>query len=121
MAIGVRQHVSGPTHCRNHILSHGISVDVFEILQQSDDISDHYLVSCELHLAKGAKPNPCYKYVRPINFATKDCFNNNLSDQFHLSIPDSLEELDIATEAKLEVFRISWKDSSIAWRGLKSC
>ncbi len=39
-SIGVRQHVSGPTHCRNHtldlILSHGIDVSGVEILQQSD-------------------------------------------------------------------------------------
>ncbi len=55
-SIGVRQHVSGPTHCRNHtldlILSHGIDVSGVEILQQSDDISDHYLVLCKLHIAK---------------------------------------------------------------------
>ncbi len=47
-SIGVRQHVSGPTHCQNHTLdlitSHGIDVNGVEILQQSDDISDHYLV-----------------------------------------------------------------------------
>ncbi len=33
-SIGVRQHVSGPTHCRNHtldlILSHGIDVQCWE-------------------------------------------------------------------------------------------
>ncbi len=55
-SIGVRQHVSGPTHCRNHtldlILSHGIDVNGVEILQQSDDISDHYLVLCKLHIVK---------------------------------------------------------------------
>ncbi len=43
-SLGVRQHVSGPTHSRNHtldlILSHGIDVNGVEILQQSDDISD---------------------------------------------------------------------------------
>ena len=170
-SIGLRQHVSGPTHCRNHtldlILSHGIDVDAVEILQQSDDISDHYLVLCNLHLAKAAKPTPCFKYVRPITSATKDCFINNLPNQFHhLSISDSLEELDITTETfnslfsstldtiaplrlekikensptpwynehtralkraarkmernwkktKLEVFRISWKESSITYR-----
>ena len=108
-SIGVRQHVSGPTHRRNHtldlILSHGINADAFEILQQSDDISDHYLVSCKLHLAKAAKPTPCYKYVRPITSATKDCFINNLPDQFHhFSIPDSLEKLDIATETFNSLF-----------------
>ncbi len=55
-SIWVRQHVSGPTHCRNHtldlILSHGIDVNGVEALQQSDDISDHYLVLCKLHIAK---------------------------------------------------------------------
>ncbi len=49
-SIGVKQHVSGPTHCRNYtldlILSHGIDVSCVEILQQSDDILDHYLVLC---------------------------------------------------------------------------
>jgi len=30
------------------ILLHGINVDAVEILQQSDDISNHYLVSCKL-------------------------------------------------------------------------
>ncbi len=43
-SIGVKQHVSGPTHCRNHtldlILSNGIDVIGVEIMQQSDDISD---------------------------------------------------------------------------------
>ncbi|MCL5130610.1 hypothetical protein, partial [Algibacter sp. L4_22] len=170
-SIGVRQHVSGPTHRRNHtldlILSHGINVDTIEILQQSDDISDHYLVSCTLNLAKAAKPSPRFKYGRTITAATKDFFVNNLPHQFHLlSIPDSLEELDVATETidslfsstldtvaprrlkkikensptpwynehtralktaarkmerswkktKLEVFRISWKESMIAYR-----
>ncbi len=47
-SIRVRQHVSGPTHCWNHtldlILSHGIDVNGVDILQQNDDISDHYLV-----------------------------------------------------------------------------
>ncbi|XP_067279202.1 uncharacterized protein [Pseudorasbora parva] len=52
-SIGVRQHVSGPTHRLNHtldlIMSHGINVDTVKILQQSDDISDHYLISCILN------------------------------------------------------------------------
>ncbi len=74
-SIGVKQHVSGPTHCRNHtldlILSHGIDVSGVEILQQSDDISDH-LVSCTFHIAKAVKPTPCYKYGRTITSTTKD-------------------------------------------------
>ncbi len=66
-SIGVKQQVSGPTHCRNHtldlILSHGIDVNGVEILQQSDGILDHYLVSCIFHIAKAVKPTPCYKYM----------------------------------------------------------
>jgi len=45
------------------------------------------------------------QYVRPITSATKDCFINNLPDQFHnLSILDSLEELDIVTETFNSLF-----------------
>ncbi len=69
-SIGVKQHVSGPTHCRNHtldlILSHAIDVNGVEILQQNDDISDHYLVLCKLHIAKTVNSTPCYKYGRTI-------------------------------------------------------
>ncbi len=80
-SIGVRQHVSGPTHCRNHTLdlirSHGIDVNEVEVLQQSDDISDHYLVLCKLHIAKAVNSTP-YKYGRTITSTTKDCFVSNL-------------------------------------------
>ncbi len=64
-SIGVRQHLSGPTHFRNHtldlLLSHGIDVNGVEVLQQSDDISDHYLVLCKLHIAKAVNSTPCYR------------------------------------------------------------
>ncbi len=98
-SIGVRQ----PTHCRNYtldlILSHGIDVNGTEILQQSDDISDHYLVLCKLHIAKTVNSTPCYKYGRTITSTSKDCFVNNLPDlsQF-LSISSSIEKLDDVTE-----------------------
>ncbi len=40
-SIGVKQHVSGPTHCRNHTLdliqSHEIDVSSIYIFQQSND------------------------------------------------------------------------------------
>ncbi len=96
-SIGVRQHVSGPTHSRNHtldlILSHGIDVNGVEILQQSDDISDHYLVLCKLHIVKAVNSTPSYKYGRTITSTTKDCFVSNLPDlsQF-LSISNSSEQ-----------------------------
>ncbi len=102
-SIDVRQHVSGPTHCRNHtldlILSHGIDVNSVEVLQQSDDISDHYLVLCKLHIAKAVHSTPSYKYGRTITSTTKGCFLSNLPylSQF-LSISNSAEKLDDVTE-----------------------
>ncbi len=101
-SIGVRQHVSGPTHCRNHtldlILSYGIDVNGVEVLQQSDAISDHYLVLCKLHIAKAVNSTP-YKFGRTITSTTKDCFVSNLPDlsQF-LSTSNSAGKLDDATE-----------------------
>ncbi len=98
-SIGVRQHVSGPTHCQNHtldlILSHGIDVNGVEVLQQSDDISDHYLVLCKLHIAKAVNSISSYKYGRTITYTTKDCFISNLPDlSKFLSISNSAEKLD---------------------------
>ncbi len=83
-SIWVRHHVSGHTHCQNHtldlILSHGIDVNFVEVLQKSDDISDHYLVLCKLHIAKAVNLTPYYKYGRTITSTTKDCFVSNLPD-----------------------------------------
>ncbi len=101
--------MSRPTHCQNHtldlILSHGIDVNGVEILQQSDDISDHYLVLCKLHIAKAVNSTPSYKYGRTINSTTKDCFVSNLPDlsQF-LSISNSAETLDNVTETMDSLF-----------------
>ncbi len=61
-----------------------------EILQQSDDISDHYLVLSLFHIAKALKPTPFYKYGRTITYTTKDYFVNNLSFFQLLSISNSL-------------------------------
>ncbi len=101
--------MSGPTHCRNHtldlILSHGIYVNGVEVLQQSDDISDHYQVLCKLHIAKAVNATPSYKYGRTITSITKDCFVSNLPDlsQF-LSISNSAEKLDDVTETMDSLF-----------------
>ncbi|XP_052435822.1 uncharacterized protein LOC127975848 [Carassius gibelio] len=108
-SIGVRQHVSGPTHCRNHtldlILSHGIDVDSVEIIQPSDDISDHYLVLCKLHIAKIVNSTSCYKYRRTITSTTKDCFLSYLPDVSEfLSISKTSEQLDDVTETMDSLF-----------------
>ncbi len=108
-SIGVRQHVSGPAHCRNYtldlILSHGIDVNGVEILQQSDAISNHYLVLCKLHIDKTVNSTRCYKYGRTITSTTKDCFVSNLPDlsQF-LSISNSADKLDDVTETMDSLF-----------------
>ncbi len=74
-SIWVRKHMSGHTRCRNHaldlILSHGIYVNGVDFLQQSDYISDRYLVLCKLHIAKAVNSTPCYKYHRTITSTTK--------------------------------------------------
>ncbi len=51
-----------------------------EIMQQCDDISDHYLVLCVLHIAKAVNLTTCYKYGRTISSITKDFFVSNLTD-----------------------------------------
>ncbi len=87
------------------ILSHGNDVNGVEILQQSDDISDHYLVLCKLHIVKAVNSTPSYKYGRTITSTTKNCFVSNLPDlsQF-LSISNSSEQLDDVTETMNSLF-----------------
>ncbi len=80
-------------------------VNGVEVLQQSDDISDHYLVLCKLHIAKAVNSTPSYKYGKPISSTTKDCFVSNLPDlsQF-LSISNSTKKLDDVTETMDSLF-----------------
>ncbi len=108
-SIGVRQHVSGPTHCRNHtldlILSHGIDVNGVEVLQQSDDISALYLVLCKLHIAKAVNSTPSYKYGRTITSTTKDYFVSKLHDLCKfLGISNIADKLDDVTETMDSLF-----------------
>ncbi len=53
-SFGVKQNVIGPAHCFNHmldlIISHGIDLTDIDIIPQSDDVTDHFLVSCMLHI-----------------------------------------------------------------------
>ncbi len=53
-SFGVKQNVTGHTHCFNHtldlIISHGIDLTDIDIVPQSDDVIDHYLVSCMLSI-----------------------------------------------------------------------
>ncbi len=77
-------------------MSHGIDVSGIEILQYSDEISDHYLVLCKLHIAKAVNSTTFFKYGRTITSTKKDCFVNNLPDLSQFL--KSTEKLDDVTE-----------------------
>ncbi len=48
-SFGVKQNVTGPTHRFNHtldlIILHGIDLTDIDIVPQSDDVTEHFLVS----------------------------------------------------------------------------
>ncbi len=79
-SFGVKQNVTGPTHRFNHtpdlIISHGIDLTDIDIVPQSDDVTDHLLVSCMLHITDINYMAPRYRPGRIIVPATKDRFTN---------------------------------------------
>ncbi len=54
-SFGVKHNVFGPTRRFNHtldlIISHGIDLTDIDIVPQSDDVTDHFLVSYSLYHA----------------------------------------------------------------------
>ncbi len=80
-SFGVKQNV---THRYNHtlylIISHGIDLTDIDIIPQSDDVTDHFLVSCMLRITNINCRAPRYRPGRTIVPATKDRFTNNLTD-----------------------------------------
>ncbi len=98
----VKQNVTGPTHNFNHtldlIISHGIDLTDTDIIPQSDDVTDHFLVSCMLHTNDINYMAPRYFPGRTIVPATKDRFINNLPDLSQLlCVPITTDELDTIT------------------------
>ncbi len=67
-------------HTLDFIISHGIDITDIDIVPQSDDVTDHFLVSCMLHINDFNYMAPCYRPGRTIVPATKDRFTNNLPD-----------------------------------------
>ncbi len=103
-SFGVKQNVTGPTHRFNHtldlIISHGIDLTDIDIIPQSDDVTDHFLVSCMLHITDINYMAPRYRPGRIIIPATKDRFTNNLPDLSQLlCVPINTDELDTITSA----------------------
>ncbi len=62
------------------IISHGIDLTDIDVVPQSDDVTDYFLVSCMLHITDINCMDPCYRPGRTIVPATKDIFTNNLPD-----------------------------------------
>uniref|UniRef100_A0A8C2IAD8 Reverse transcriptase domain-containing protein n=2 Tax=Cyprinus carpio TaxID=7962 RepID=A0A8C2IAD8_CYPCA len=99
---GVKQNVTGPTHRFNHtldlIISHGIDLTDIDIVPQSDDVTDHFLVSCILRIDDNNYIASRYRPGRTIVPATKDRFANNLPDLSQLlCVPINTHELDKMT------------------------
>ncbi len=79
-SFGVKQNFTGPTHRFNHtldlIISHGIDLTDINIVPLSDNVTDHFLVSCMLHITDINYMALCYCPGRTIVPATKDRFTN---------------------------------------------
>ncbi len=108
-SFGVKQNVASPTHCFNHtldlIISHGIDLTDIDIVPQSDDVTDNFLVSCMLHINDFKYMAPHYRPGRTIVPATKDRFTNDQSDLFKLlCVPINTDELDTITSNMGTIF-----------------
>ncbi len=82
-------------HMLDLIISHGIDLTDIDIVPQSDDdATDHFLVSCMLHIADINYMAPRYHPGRSIVPATKDRFTSNLPDLSQLlCVPINTNEL----------------------------
>ncbi len=77
------------------IISHGIDLTDIDIVPQNDDVTDHFLVSCMLHITDNIYKAPRYRPGRTIVPATKDRFTNNLPDLSQLLyVHITTDELD---------------------------
>ncbi len=108
-SFGVKQNVIGPTHCFNHtldlIISHGIDLTDIDIVPQSDDVTNHFLVSCMLHINDFNYMALRYPPGRTIVPASKDRFTNNLHDLSQLLyVHITTDELDKITSNMGTIF-----------------
>ncbi len=108
-SFGVKQNVTGPAHLFNHtldlIISHGIDLTDIDIVPQSDDVTDLFLVSCMLHITDINYMALHYRPGRTVVPATKDRFTNNLLDLSQLlCVPINTDELDTITSNMGTIF-----------------
>ncbi len=86
------------------IISHGIYLTDIDIVPQSD-VTDHFLVSCMLHINDFKYMAPRYRPGRTIVPATKDRFTNNLPDLSQLlCVPINTDKLDTITSNMGTIF-----------------
>ncbi len=87
------------------IILHGIDLPDIDIVPQSDDVTDHFLVSCTLHITDINYMAPRYRPGRTIVPATKDRFTNNMLDLSQLlCVPITTDELDKITSNMGTIF-----------------
>ncbi len=87
------------------IILHGIDLTDIDIIPQSDDVTDNFLVSCMLHITDINYMAPRYCLGRTIVPATKDRFTNNLPDLSQLlCVPINTNELDKITSNMGTIF-----------------
>ncbi len=108
-SFGVKQNVTGPTHRFNHtldlIISHGIYLTDIDIVPQSDDVTDHFLVSCMLHITHINYMALRYRPGKTFVPGPKDRFTNSLPDLSQLlCVPIITDELDTITSNMGTIF-----------------
>ncbi len=108
-SFGVKQNITWPTHRFNHMLDliilHGIYLTDIDIVPQSDDVTDHFLVSCMLHITDINYMTPRCRQGRTNVPAIKDRFTNNLPDLSQLlCVPINTDELEKMTSNMGSIF-----------------
>ncbi len=87
------------------IISHGIDLTDIDIVPQSDDVTDHFLVSCMLQITDFNYIAPRYCPGRTFVPATKDRFTNKLPDLSQLlCVPINTNELNKITSNMGTIF-----------------
>ncbi len=108
-SFGVKLNVTGPTLRFNHTLdlikSNVIDLTDINIVPQNDDVTDHFLVSCMMHINDFNYMDLRYRPGRTIVQDTKDIFTNNLTDLSQLIyVPITTDELDKITSNMGTIF-----------------
>ncbi|KAF7688185.1 hypothetical protein HF521_014191, partial [Silurus meridionalis] len=108
------QNVTRPTHRFNHtldlIISHGADITNIDILPQSDDITDHYLILYTLPVEQISRVSPCYRHARTIlpdlsQSLTKPITDNNLDGMTNNIDLILTSTLDTVAPIRLKKFR----------------